>query len=293
MKEQIEAVQRMQDYIKEHLGENISLADLARVSCYSPWYAHRLFLRYLDRSPGEYIRRCRLAESALVLRDSKTRVLDAALAAGYESVDGYQRAFYREFGCNPGEYAQKPVPVPLFVPYRLSNIHLGIKEGEEMEKVKNVFVQVTERPARQVVIKRGVSAEDYFAYCEEEGCDVWGLLLSMKSMFGEPVSLWLPDKYIRPGTSRYVQGVEVPAGEEAVVPEGFDVISLPAATYLMFVGEPFEEEDFCQAIDEIWEAEKKYNPGLLGYEWDEENPRIQLEPVGSRGYIEYVPVRPK
>ena len=44
---------------------------------------------------------------------------------------------------------------------------------------------------------------------------------------------------------------------------------------------------------EIWDAEKKYDPAFIGYEWDHMNPRIQLEPRGERGYIELVPVRRK
>ena len=39
MTEKILAVQRMQDYIALHLREDITLADLAREACYSPWYA--------------------------------------------------------------------------------------------------------------------------------------------------------------------------------------------------------------------------------------------------------------
>ena len=61
--------------------------------------------------------------------------------------------------------------------------------------------------------------------------------------------------------------------------------------YLLFRGEPFAEEDYVAAINEIWEAEKKYDPGFIGYVWDDKNPRIQLEPVGERGYIELVPVK--
>lgn len=61
----------------------------------------------------------------------------------------------------------------------------------------------------------------------------------------------------------------------------------------MFQGEPFEEEDYCQAIEQVWSAVKRYNPSVLGYEWDENNPRIQLEPIGQRGYIELLPVRKK
>ena len=35
-----------------------------------------------------------------------------------------------------------------------------------------------------------------------------------------------------------------------------------------------------------------YDPAVIGYRWDDENPRIQLEPRGERGYIELRPVRP-
>lgn len=78
---------------------------------------------------------------------------------------------------------------------------------------------------------------------------------------------------------------------QGIVPEGFDVIELPAARYMMFQGEPFEEEDYCQAIEAVWESMKKYNPSANGYAWDDSQPRIQLEPIGTRGYIELRAVR--
>ncbi|MDY5021451.1 MAG: AraC family transcriptional regulator, partial [Blautia sp.] len=96
-----------------------------------------------------------------------------------------------------------------------------------------------------------------------------------------------------PGTSQYVQGVEVAEDYTGEIPDGFDVIELPKAQYLMFQGEPFQEEDYQQAIAEIWESEKNYDPSLIGYQWDDANPRIQLEPIGTRGYIELVPIRSK
>ena len=160
-----------------------------------------------------------------------------------------------------------------------------------MESVKNVFLHVIDKPERKVIIKRGMKATDYYSYCEEVSCNIWGLLTSMKSISGEPVCLWLPKSYREPDTSEYVQGVEVATDYDGVIPEGFDVIDLPASKYLMFQGEPFAEEDFEQAIMQIWEAEKKYDPTFIGYKWDEENPRIQLEPVGKRGYIELLPIK--
>ena len=291
MQEQIEAVQRMQEYIEKHLRENISFADVAKVSLFSPWYARRLFLEYTGVTPSEYIRKLRLKQSALKLRDEDVNILDVALDSGFGSVDGYQRAFRKEFGCNPSAYSADPIPLRLFTPY-------GVKfRYMEREKTtmgaRNVFIKVIDKPKRKVIIKRGKTAAEYMKYCEEVGCDIWGLLVSMKSLCGEPVCLWLPEEYITPETSEYVQGVEVAEDYSGEIPDGFDMIDLPAAQYLMFQGEPFQEEDYEQAIAEIWESEKNYDPSLIGYQWDRSNPRIQLEPIGTRGYIELVPIRSK
>lgn len=289
MEERIMAVQRMQDYINAHLYENITLADLAKVSLYSPWYSYRLFTRLLNMTPADYIRRLRLSRSAMKLRDEQIKIIDIAFEVGFSSVDGYQRAFYREFGCNPREYAVNPIPIYLFTPY---GIKYTIENKEKtMENVKNVFIQVIEKPARKVIIKRGIKAKDYWTYGEEVGCDVWGLLTSIKSISGEPVCLWLPQDYIRPGTSEYVQGVEVPVDYSGVVPKGFEVIDFPAGRYLMFQGEPFAEEEYAEAIEQVWNAIKKYEPSAAGYEWDKSNPRIQLEPIGTRGYIELLAIK--
>ena len=289
MEEHIEAVQRMQDYIEAHLDANISMADLANVAKYSPWYSYRLFVDLLHMTPAVYIRRLRLSKSALRLRDEKVKIVDVAFDFGFESVDGYQRAFYKEFGCNPYEYSMHPIPIYLFKPYGIK--YANRKENKEMNDVKSVFIQVIEKPERKVIIKRGKEATEYFQYCREVGCDVWGLLCSMKSICGEPVCLWLPQKYIAEGTSQYVQGVEVATDYSGEIPEGFDIIELPKCKYMMFQGEPFEEENFGEAIEAVWEAIKKYNPEVIGYTWDEENPRIQLEPIGTRGYIELVAVK--
>ncbi len=289
MEEQISAVRRMQNYIEQHLSENITLADLANASHFSPWHSHRLFSQFTNMTPADYIRRFRLSKSALKLRDEHCKIIDVALELGFGSADGYQRAFLREFGCNPGEYEKAPIPLYLFTPYKVS--YQNARKETQMECIKTVFLQLVEKPARKVIIKRGLKATDYFTYCEEVGCDVWGLLTSIKSISGEPVCLWLPTAYMKPNTSMYVQGVEVSLDYDGAIPKEFDMITLPAAKYLMFKGEPFAEEDYCEAIQAVQESMSKYDPSLIGYCWDDKNPRIQLEPIGARGYIELRPVR--
>ena len=282
------AVRVMQDYITEHISEEITIDDLARCSSFSPGYARKLFLKHLGMTPAVYIRRLKLSKSALYLRDEKISVLDVAMDMGFGSVDGYQRAFRREFGCNPKEYALSPIPIWLFTPYFIMDEE---RKKRKMSEIRNVFIQVIEKPSRKVIIKRGLNANEYFSYCEEVGCDVWGLLKSIKSISGEPVCMWLPQEMRKPVTNEYVQGVEVEEDYSGKVPEGFEIIDLPAATYLLFRGEPFADEDYEVAITEIWDAEKKYNPEFIGFKWDDKNPRIQLEPRGERGYIELVPIK--
>ena len=284
MKEQILAVQRMQDYIEAHLEETVGLSDLAKVSLFSPWHSHRLFQEYTGLTPANYIRRLRLAKAALRIKNENVRIIDVAFDLGFGSVDGFTRAFFREFGMCPSEYAANPVPITLFVPYGAK--FRALRKERTTMKTSNIFIQVIHKPARKVLCKRGIKAEDYFPYCEEVGCDVWGLLLSMDSLCGEPVSLWLPQQYKKPGTSTYVQGVEVDTDYHGAVPEGFDVIDLPEADYLMFQGEPFAEEDYCDAITAVQQAMDGYDPTVIGYVWNDSNPRIQLEPRGNRGYIE-------
>ena len=291
MTERIEAVQRMQDYIAAHLTEPITLAELAGAARFSPWHAARMFREETGLTPAAYIRRLRLSRSALRLRDERCSVLDVALDLGYGSVDGYQRAFRRIFGVNPRQWATRPEPISLFIPSGVK--YRRPKEDDGMKDTEIIFTQVTERPARKVIIRRGRKAADYFAYCEEIGCDVWGLLSSIRCLEGEPISMWLPERYRLAGTSEYVQGAEVPLDWDSAVPDGFDVIELPAAKYLRFQGEPYPEEEYGQAIGRMWAALESFDPGRFGLAWDADNPRIQLAPMGERGYIEYRAVKDK
>ena len=141
-------------------------------------------------------------------------------------------------------------------------------------------------------MKRGRTARDYFEYCEEVNCDIWGLLCSVKEALYEPIGLWLPDPFRPIGTSLYAQGVEVPCDYAGAVPEGLEIIELPPCKMMVFQGPPFEEEDFHEAILGVSKLIDNYRPEIYGFAWsDESAPRFQLEPQGYRGYIEARPVR--
>jgi len=294
--EKLDAVARMQTYIEQNLSLPITLLELARCARYSPFHSARVFKELTGKTPFEYIRALRLSRAALALRDGRARVVDVALDFVFDSHEGFTRAFSREFGIAPQKYRRNPPPIKLFIPYPVNESYRDAWKGAEIMEKKpspyTVFVQVIDRPRRKLILMRGVKAEEYFDYCEEVGCDVWGILTSVKEALYEPIGMWLPDTLRAPGTSLYAQGVEVPADYAGAVPEGFELIDLPPCKLMVFQGPPFDDELYGEAIGELWEVMKTYNPELYGFEWaDEDAPRFQLEPQGYRGYIEARPVR--
>ena len=285
----------MQDYIEEHIGETITLKDLSQAAGYSQSHALRVFKEMTGFTPFDYIRHYRLTQGARRLREGNVRIVDVASDCAFDSHEGFTRAFSKEFGLSPESYKGAPVPLGYFIPYSVLIRYLVKNKGDEKMERKpkqTVFVQIIERPKRKAVIRRGVSAEHYFAYCEEVGCDVWGVLESIKESLYEPAGYWLPQKLIRKGTSKYVQGVEVPSDYVGTVPEGFEVIELEPCKAAVFQGEPYDDADFEDAIGDVWEAMERYDPKVHGFEWaDADAPRFQFMPVGSRGYIEARPVK--
>ena len=292
--EKARAVRRMQEYIMAHYQEAVTLPDLAKAALYSPWHALRAFSELVGKTPFDYLRAVRLSAAAKKLRDTNMSVLDVALESAFGSHEGFTKAFSREFAISPQRYRKETPPIPLFsyYPVRLSDTTPTQKEGNENMASTVIFTQVIERPARKLILKRGIKAEDYFAYCEEVGCDIWGILESIKGALYESIGLWLPEGMRKPGTSEYCQGVEVPLDFSGAIPDGFDCIDLTACKYMVFNGESYEDDAFSEAIEIVWDAIEKYDPKLYGWDWaPEAGPRFQLAPIGARGYIEGLPVR--
>jgi len=295
-REQVEAVYRMQAYIANHLDRPITLGDLAGAAAYSPWHAARIFKEYTGKAPFDYIRALRLSRAAIVLRDRDAKVVDVAFDFVFGSHEGFTKAFSRQFGMPPKRYAETTPAIGLFLPWDVRPYHLDIKRGGfNMDERKRsiVFVQVVDRPERKVLLKRGIGAADYFAYCEEVGCDVWGVLTSVREALYEPIGMWLPKTLVKPGTSVYVQGVELPLSYDKPVPDGFELLTLAPCRMMVFQGEPYDDAEFMPEVGAVMEAIDRYDPAPFGYAWaDDEAPRFQLEPQGYRGYIEARPVRP-
>jgi hypothetical protein len=158
------------------------------------------------------------------------------------------------------------------------------------EKVlRTVTVTAVERPARKLILLRAkkTAGGDYFAYCEEMGCEWEGLLNSIAEKFAPAALLTLPQNLVVAGTSDTAAGVEVPAEYSKPIPDGYDIIDLPPCVMLFFNGAPYEDEnDFCIAIGIVSEAVGGYKPELYGWQTAPElAPRFNFgaeEALGAR-----------
>ena len=296
--ESTEAVARMRAYIDAHLRDVITAADVAKAAGYSQFHAARVFREATGLSPFEYIRKKRLTASAHALRDGRPKVLDVALDFVFSSHEGFTRAFTNGFGISPKKYAGCPPPDGWLIPYRYLNRSKIKREGLSMEQAAVIFTQIVERPARKLILKRSRKADNYFSYCEEVGCGEnnasapWDVLCEIKEALYEPVGLWLPENMRPADTGIYAHGVEVPADYTAPIPEGFDVIDLAPCKLMVFQGEPYDDCDFETAVGLCMERIGKFNPEVYGYQYaPEAAPKMQLSPMGWRGYIELHPVK--
>lgn len=292
------AVEKMKSYISAHLRDPITASDIARAAGYSQYHAARLFKEETGLSPFEYIRRERLTASAHALRSGKPKVLDIALDFVFDTHEGFTRAFTNAFGIAPKKYASYPDPAGWMIPYRYLDRQKSKLEVSEMqEQTAIIFTQIVERPTRKLILRRSKKADHYFAYCEEFGCGTpdapapWDILCGIKEALYEPVGVWLPDNMRPSGTGIYAHGVEVSVDYTGIIPDGFDVIGLEPCKLLVFQGEPFDDEYYQEAVGQCMERIGKFNPEVYGYKYAPElAPRMQLAPMGWRGYIEMRPV---
>jgi AraC-like DNA-binding protein len=286
------AVSIMQRYILAHLDEEITLDDLAGAANYSKFHVIRIFKELTHLTPQAYVRAMRLTHAAESLRDSDRNVVDLALQSGFDSHEGFTRAFVRQFGLTPKKYRMETPMIKAFVPYPIEAYYL-LKDGYEPmsanEKVsRTVTVSRVDRPARKLIFLR-TPGKGYFEDCEAVGCEWEGYYNSIPERFTQAAGGILPGQLVAPGTSGSAFLVEVPLTYDKPIPQGYEIAELPQCTYLYFCGMPYEDEnDFCIAIDILNEAIENYPFERMGWRKSDNAPCMGLgadTKHGAEGYV--------
>jgi AraC family transcriptional regulator len=103
--EYLARLNRVQDYIEAHLGEELTLEELARVACFSKYHFHRLFRSLAGESLGRFVQRLRLERAASCLSQEPTKpVTQVACDCGFGSPAAFTRSFREHFHCSPTAY---------------------------------------------------------------------------------------------------------------------------------------------------------------------------------------------
>jgi len=169
-------------YIEENICDDTELAQISKVTNYSPYHFGRLFYYIADMPISEYIRRRKLSLAAMELQHSKIKVLDLAVKYGYDSADSFTRAFVKQHGITPTEARRNGVILKLFPPVTFQIKIQGVQEMNWRIEEREAFeVFGIERIFKNDEISK---VPNFWTECQQNGSYA---KLEAEAMRGEPV----------------------------------------------------------------------------------------------------------
>lgn len=95
-------------YTKENATNNtITIQDIATNAGFSTDYFNKLFLSHTGFTVMAYVNYLRLKKACELLRTTDKSILSIALEVGYESHEGFLKAFKKQYGITPSGYRTK------------------------------------------------------------------------------------------------------------------------------------------------------------------------------------------
>ncbi|MDL2213703.1 AraC family transcriptional regulator, partial [Bacteroides sp. OttesenSCG-928-N06] len=95
-------INRVMDYIDQHLDQSMELKTIADIANFSPFHFHRIFSFLIGETPIDYIQRLRVEKAAWKLREATPETItEIAYGCGFGSVSLFSRTFKKHFGMTP------------------------------------------------------------------------------------------------------------------------------------------------------------------------------------------------
>ena len=235
------------EYIEKHLTEDIHCEDAARYVHISSFHFQRMFNLLTGITVGEYIRKRRLTLAGEELTRQNTKVVEVALKYAYQSPESFAKAFTRFHGVT----------------------HSQAKKGSELKSFHKLVVKIS---------VEGGTIMDYRIEKKEE----FRLLVYAKMFTEESSEKGIPafwEEYYqnevykkapgylgicaqeKEGAGEFMYGIGCDADDVKEVPEGFQIIHIPAYTWAIFkcVGPtPDAIQKTWEDIYRQWLPETKY-----------------------------------
>ena len=115
-------------YMEEHMQEEISFEEVAKIACTSSYNFQRMFSYMTGISLSEYIRRRRMSLAAEELQQGTDKIIDIALRYQYASPTAFNRAFRSVHGIAPSQVRNAQAAVKLYPPLHFQLSIAGSRE---------------------------------------------------------------------------------------------------------------------------------------------------------------------
>lgn len=104
-------LQKAVEFIEKNIGDTeLSNSTLAKSVNISEVYLRKLFLKYYDTTPKQYILEVRVRKAKQLLEENRISVTAISQECGFSSVYHFCRAFKQKVGISPTEYASSRKP---------------------------------------------------------------------------------------------------------------------------------------------------------------------------------------
>lgn len=229
----ISSVEEVLRYIEAHIEEPLTAEALAHQVFASSHHFQRVFSLLTGMPLSEYIRNRRLSIAGVMLSRQDVKVIDLALQYGYESPESFSKAFTRFHGVTPQNAKKEGAALRYFAPLVIKiTLEGGSFMDYKIEKKEAFDVLAMTRTFSEQTST--VEIPKFWTDFMQAGhsqvvCGVFGMCHGLSE-----------------GQFQYSIADPYTAGSE--VPEGFEVIQVPAYTWAMFtcVG------PMPNAIQEMW-----------------------------------------
>ncbi|WP_112490202.1 AraC family transcriptional regulator [Streptomyces bacillaris] len=247
----LERLNEAMEYIESHLGERIEVADLARTATTSEYHFRRMFSALAGVPLAEYIRRRRMTVAgAEVLGHPDRTLLEVAVRYGYDTGEGFARAFRAVHGIGPGEArrtgavlrSQQRLTFRLVVEGSSAMNYRLVEKGE---------FRVVGRRARVPLIHEGPNPA-IAEFIRSIGREELERIAALSDQ--EPAGLVGVSDQLDPSRAEgteldYYHGVVTgPEPSDEGTEEGLDSLPVPAGAWAVFTN----DGEFPQALQYLW-----------------------------------------
>lgn len=226
----IRSFQHSIDFIEENLDRIFNIEQIAQIMNVSPFYYQKIFSIICGIPVGEYIRNRRLSLAGSELLNSDEKIIDIALKYGYDTPEGFSRAFAKFHGVSPSA-VRNGAPIRSFE--RLS-VTITMKGGNVMD------CKIIKKPAFKVMEKRTMQtvANDenlqtipkFWEKCHADGTVKKLLELTPDNSYIFGICYNKP----RTENSTFDYSIAATIDDNTDIPDGFTVNEIPARTWAVF-----------------------------------------------------------